>query len=139
MAWEKNDITTYLTESKSLVLATVSQDVTPQLRSIGGYGVEDYDIYFATAKDSDKVAQISENPNVTLLFQHEDQQAPKNVTVYGTARKLQGEEYDKAAEIIRKRRPQAQINSDRNIYHVKTSKIKILDFTSDNKVQVIAV
>lgn len=139
MAWEKNDITTYLADSKSLVLATVSQDATPQVRSIGGYGVDGYDIYFATAKNSDKVAQISANPNVTLLFQHEGQQAPKNVTVYGTAEALQGEDYEKAAEIIKKRRPQLQITSDKNIYHIKANKVKILDFASENKIQVIEI
>lgn len=137
MAWEKKDIIDYIYNSKSLVLATVAEDNTPQLRSIGGYGVEEYNIYFATAKDSDKVAQIAGNPNVVLLFRQEGQQVPKNVSIYGKAEALEGEAYENAIEIIKKRRPQLPLNEDKVVYHIKPEKIKVLDFTATLPVQVV--
>lgn len=137
MAENKEDIIDYLYNSKSLALATVAEDNTPQLRSIGGYGVEGYNIYFATSKDSDKVIQIANNSNVVLLFQHEGQQAPKNVTLYGKAEALEGEEYQRAVEIIKKRRPQLPLSKDKVVYHIIPEKIKTLDFAVSPPTQVI--
>jgi uncharacterized pyridoxamine 5'-phosphate oxidase family protein len=142
MAVSKNDIEDYLKGAKSVVLATVDKDGTPQVRHLGGYGVEGADVYLNTAANSEKVEQIKANPKVTLLFHQEGQQIPnlKNITVYGEARILSGEEFDKAADIIKKRRPQAQISKGVNaIIHVIPEKVKVLDFTSADKVITVPV
>jgi pyridoxine/pyridoxamine 5'-phosphate oxidase len=140
MAISKNDIEDYLKETKSVVLATVDKEGAPQVRHLGAYGVDGADVYLNTAADSEKVAQIKANPKVALLFHKEGQQIPnlKNITVYGEASILSGEEFDKAVDIIKKRRPQAQISRDVNvIIHVIPEKVKVLDFASEDKLITI--
>ena len=53
-----NTIRDYIYENKSLVLATVDSEGNPQIRHIGGYTIEDKDILFQTAADSNKVKEI---------------------------------------------------------------------------------
>lgn len=141
MAITKSEIETYLNENKSLVLATVGLDGIPEVRHLGAYGVEGANVYFNTAANSGKIAQIQANSNVTVLFHHEGQLPPalKNVTVYGEAEILFGTEFERGVEIIKKRRPQAQINPEVNaVIRVNAKKIKLLDFAGQEKLVTIA-
>ncbi len=142
MAQEKNEIQTYLEESKSLVLGTADEGGNPQLRFIGGYGVEDLNIYFSTGKGSDKVGQIASNENVVLLFQHEGQILPKlkNITIYGKAELLKEKAFEQGTDIIKKRKPQAQISRETsNIYRINTRKVKILNLSSNSQIQTFDI
>ncbi len=140
MALNKKDIETYLVENKSLVLATVDTNGDPQVRHIGGYGVDGLDIYFSTSRISDKVEQIDAHPEVALLFQHEGQVIPnlKNITIYGKAEKQTGDAFNKALEIIKVRRPQANADEEKSvIYKINASRIKVLDFSKQPPVEEV--
>lgn len=142
MAWNVKEIETYLTENKSVVLATVDQSGNPQIRHLGGYGVEGLDVYFLTGKATDKVGQIKNHPEVALLFQHEGQVIPdlKSITVYGKAVEQKGDSFVRAAEFIKKRRPQLAADVEKSvIYKVYAEEVKILDFSNQPNVEVIAV
>lgn len=124
----------YLTENKSLVLATVDKENLPQIRHLGGYNIDGKDIVFLTTDGTGKTKDIAKNPRVAVLFQHEGQQAPKNITVYGTAERLEGQAAVDAAGLIKARRPQLQYNPPVSvIYRVKAETIKVLDFASEEK------
>ncbi len=142
MAFTQEEITAYLKANKSVVLATVGEDGHPDLRTLGGYNFDGYTLYFGTAGTSGKVKQIAGNGNVTVLVQHEGQVIPdfKNITIYGTAEKLTGAEYEKGREKIRERRPNAEFDENvKNIYRVAAKQIKILDFTADPKAQITVI
>lgn len=133
-----NKIKEYLYDNKSLVLSTVDEIGNPQVRHIGGYNIDGKDIVFQTGINTDKTKEIEHNNNVALLFQHEGQQAPKNVTIYGRARKLDRVEAEKAAELIKERRPQLNYDPHINvIFKVETESIKILDFAAEKKQVVV--
>ena len=134
-----SEIKDYIYENKSLVLSTVDEVGNPQLRHIGGYSIDGKDIVFQTAKNTDKTKDIAHNNNVALLFQHEGQQAPKNVTIYGRAIALDEEDAKKAANLIKERRPQLNYNPEINvIFKVETESVKILDFQADPKQVVVS-
>lgn len=138
MGWKREQIETYIKETRSLVLATVNQNGDPDLRSIGGYGIRDLNIYFATAKDSAKVAQIKEHQTVAALFLQEGQEKPKNITVYGTAKAVEADEAEEGIAVIKQRRPQFAYNEKTQlIYRITVEKIKILDFESETKTQIL--
>lgn len=140
MAWTKESAFEYAKEAKSAVFATVCTVTgNPRIRSVGGYGISGNDFYLNTAKDSAKVRQIQKNPGVTILFQHEGQASPKNVTFFGNAEILSDSDAEKAKEIIRFRRPQAVFDDTKVIVRVKVEKIKILDFQAEPKVQEIEI
>ena len=129
----------YLINNKSLVLATVTGDITPNLRHIGGYNLDGKDIVFQTTRGTDKTADIEKNAKVAAVFQHEGQTTPKNITVYGRAEALEGADADKAVELIKARRPQLNYNPKINIiYKIKVETVKNLDFTAENKQQIIS-
>ena len=133
------EIRNYIYDNKSLVLSTVDEVGKPQLRHIGGYTIDGTDIFFQTRFDTDKTKEIANNNNVALLFQHEGQQAPKNVTIYGKAEKLDEVEAEQAANLIRERRPQLNYDPQVNvIFKVTTDSIKVLDFTAETKQVVIS-
>ena len=133
-----NTIRDYIYENKSLVLATVDSEGNPQIRHIGGYTIEDKDILFQTVADSNKVKEIENNDHVSLLFQHEGQTVPKNITVYGNAVLLNAEEAGKASERIRIRRPQIQYDPQKNvIFRVRIHSVKILDFAAEKKTVIL--
>lgn len=136
---QRKEIEDYLKTSKSLVLGTVDKDGNPQIRHLGGYGVDGIQVYISTSKESDKVKQIAQNPNVAAIFHHEGQTPPnlKNITLYGKAKLLTGDEFIKAIDIIKARRPQANVNPEtNNIYRIETEEVKILDF-AQGPVQVL--
>ncbi|MDC7278479.1 pyridoxamine 5'-phosphate oxidase family protein [Butyrivibrio fibrisolvens] len=132
------DIKDYIYENKSLVLSTVDEAGNPQLRHIGGYNIDGKDIVFQTTKNTDKTKDIAHNNNVALLFQHEGQQAPKNVTIYGRALELDELDAKKAASLIKERRPQLNYDPQVNvIFKVETESVKVLDFQADPKQVVV--
>ena len=134
-----NEISKYIYDNKALVLSTVDELGNPQLRSIGGYNIDGKDIVFQTGINTDKTRDIDHNNNVTLLFQHENQQAPKNITVYGKANKLDGDAATRASELIKERRPQINFDPNQNlIYKVEVESVKLLDFAADEKLQIIS-
>lgn len=138
MSLSIKEIQDYVYENKSLVLATVCPGGRPHVRHIGAYTIDGKDIYFNTIKGSTKTEDIAAQPRVALLFQHEGQQVPKNITFYGDAAPLDKEETAKALELIKKRRPQVQYNEETNvIYKVTVDRIKILDFTAEEKQVVL--
>ena len=138
MALSIKEIQDYVYENKSLVLATVCPGGRPHVRHIGGYTIDGKDIYFNTTKGSTKTEDIAAQPRVALLFQHEGQQSLKNITFYGDASPLEGQDASNAAELIKKRRPQLQYNEDTNvIYKVDVDRIKILDFSAEEKQVVL--
>ena len=132
-----NTIQKYIYDNKSLVLSTVDEVGNPRLRHIGGYTIDGKDILFQTGAGTDKTKEIAGNNNVALLFQHEGQQAPKNVTIYGRAKKLDNDEAEKASKLIKERRPQINYDPEVNvIFRVETDSVKILDFASEEKQKV---
>ncbi len=133
------EIRDYIYDNKSLVLSTVDEVGNPNLRHIGGYTIDGKDIIFQTRFDTDKSKEIENNNNVALLFQHEGQQAPKNITIYGRAEKLGKIEAEQAANLIKERRPQLNYDPQVNvIFKVTTDSIKVLDFAAETKQLVIS-
>ena len=127
----------YIYDNKSLVLSTVDEVGNPKLRHIGGYTIDGKDILFQTGAGTDKTKEIAGNNNVALLFQHEGQQAPKNVTIYGRAKKLENDEAEKASKLIKERRPQINYDPQVNvIFRVETDSVKVLDFTAEEKQKI---
>lgn len=135
MSNKNKEISEYLENSKTAVLATVDSNNNPNVRTIGGFGVKEITVYFSTAKESSKVEQIKGNSNVSLLFQHENQVIPDfvNVEVKGIAEKIQDkEQFEEGVKYISNRRPQLKITEKtHNIYRVVPKEIKILDFSKE--------
>ncbi len=142
MALTEKEIQEYLKENKSVVLATAGADSQPDLRSLGGYNFDGFTLYFSSSAKANKVAQIADNSRVSVLVQHEGQVIPdfKNVTVYGIAEKLAGEEYEAGKKIIQERRPNAEFDEAvKSIFRVIPNKIKVLDFSAKQEEQVTVI
>lgn len=136
MAWNVEKAIEYAKEAKAAVFATVSEENgNPQVRYVGGYGIDGKSFYLNTGKDSAKVKQLLAKPDVTIIFQHEAQDSLKNVTFYGKASLVSAEELEKAKEIIKVRRPQAAFDETKVIVRVDIKSIKVLDFGEEVKVQ----
>lgn len=139
MALKENEIVEYLKENKSIVLATLGEDNQPDLRALGGYNFDHFDLYFGTSAKSNKVKQLEINNNVTILAQRENQTIPdfKNVTIYGEAVKLTGDDYIIGRQKIQERRPSAEFEEGiKNIYKVRAKIIKVLDFSKEPENQL---
>jgi uncharacterized pyridoxamine 5'-phosphate oxidase family protein len=133
MAIKEQEIKEYFKNSESLELVTVDESGEPDIRTLGGYGVSELNVYFATAKGSNKVNQLNSNNKVAILFQHENQEISSfiNITIYGKAVLVKGQEFKTGKEIIAKRRPQITATEEtHNIYRVDPKKIKVLNFSS---------
>ncbi|MFL0195276.1 pyridoxamine 5'-phosphate oxidase family protein [Clostridium sp. WILCCON 0269] len=137
MAIDKNFVEEYLANTKYIVLATVDGENAPALRTLGAFGVDGYSIYFSTGEGTIKVKQIEHNSNVSVFFQHENQEVASfiNVTIKGKAAKVTGEgEITKAIEVIAKKNPRFKERIKKNglgnniIFRVDPSELKILDF-----------
>ena len=143
MSINEANIQEYLSNSKTLVLATINSNSEPILRTIGGFGIKDNVIYFATAKGSEKTKQLEKNPQVSLLFQHENQDLATftNVAVNGTVKNHESlEDFNKALSIILARRPQSKASYETHyIYSVKPSLVKILDFSKEKPEEKVTV
>lgn len=133
MSNKNEKISKYLESSKTAVLATIDSNNAPNIRTIGGFGVEGITVYFATAKQSNKVEQIKRNNNVSLLFEHENQERAKfvNIEVKGIAEEVKGiDQFQEGLKYIVKRRSQLELSEDtHNIYKVVPKEIKVLDFS----------
>ncbi|MDF2800557.1 MAG: pyridoxamine 5-phosphate oxidase-related FMN-binding [Anaerocolumna sp.] len=136
MAVSEDKIKEYLRMSHTIILATTDLEGLPDIRTIGGFGVTGYEIYFSTSNKSNKVIQIEKNNEVAVFFQHENQFISKyfNVTVYGHAELLTHKaDINNAKEIILTRNGGLKIAKDtHNIYKVLPKRIKILDFAEKN-------
>lgn len=133
-----NDAINYIEQSKVSLLITVGEDKAPYVRSIGAFVSEGADIYFLTAKTTEKVKHINANSTVTFYFQNEGQsfQTFKSVAVTGEAVEvLDGVEFDKAVEGISVRYPvikELVLSGDikkSTIYKVKAKFVKLADYT----------
>jgi pyridoxamine 5'-phosphate oxidase len=127
----------YIGKTQFAVLATVGGGV-PYLRSIASFANDGFTIYFSTGKTTDKVEQINQNPNVSILFQHEGQVIPsfKNVSVTGTAKIVScAEGRQKAIELLSARSPRFKERAekgqleDTTIFAVEPKTVKALDFS----------
>ena len=135
MSNRNKEISEYLESSKTVLLATVDSDNTPNVRTLGGFGIDGVTVYFSTAKESGKVEQIENNNSVSLLFQHENQVIPNfvNVEVKGIAEELKcKEKFEEGFKYILKRKPQSKVTKEtHNIYKVVAKEIKVLDFSKE--------
>lgn len=143
MAATEERIKEYLRMNQTIILATIDGDGFPDVRTLGGYGLSGYIIYFSTLNTSNKVRQIAGNNEVTIFIQHENQFISKffNVTIYGEAILIENEaEYEKGKSLILTRKPSLKMNRNtHNIYKVIPKKIKALDFSEQNLNEKISI
>lgn len=137
MAASEEKIKDYLKMSQTIILATTNKDGAPDLRTLGGYGLSEYVIYFSTIKDSHKVAQLNSKKDVAVLIQHENQYISKffNVTIYGEAVLLENDqEFEYGKNLILARKPSLKIRKDTHfIFKIIPKKLKVLDFSEQNQ------
>lgn len=136
----------YVEESKVGLLLTVDENKVPFVRSIGAFSTEGANIYFLTAKATEKVKHIKENPIVTFHFQNEGQpiQTFKSVAITGEASEItDSEEFAKAVEAISVRYPlikervaSGEIENS-SIYSVKAKFIKSADYTQSPREVIV--
>jgi len=145
-----NDAVWYIESSQLGVLATTGKDNIPRLRVIRGYANDGVNLYFATNKDTEKVKQINENPNVTLFFQNEGQDFGSftNLTITGIAKVVENkEELNKAIEDISVRHPTLKKIAENNelqtsgtlVYKVNAKSVKFLDREKSKKAEVVNI
>lgn len=136
MSIEKNEIEKYLVDTKYIVLATVNKNNAPALRVMGAFGVDEYTFYYSTKGSAAKVKHTTNNPQVSALFQHENQDAAQfiNVSIQGKAVQLSSkEEIDKGIEVIGNRSAKFKERVAKNglennvLYRVDPQEIKVLD------------
>ncbi|MDT3427061.1 general stress protein 26 [Paenibacillus forsythiae] len=147
----RNQIVEYLNDTRFVVLATVDNEQSPVLRSLGSFVADGYTIYFSTQKNSNKVEQIQGNPKIVLFFQHENQELSSfvNVSVHGTAQAIsEPAETDRAIQQLSSRNPRFKERAEKGelqdtvIYKVDARELKVLDFSKGigpSAVEVIAV
>lgn len=127
----------YIDASPWAFLAT-SYGGKPFIRTVSPFALKGLDVYFSAMKKSAKMTQLSENPLVTLLFQHEGQEQSKfkNVTLFGRAAVVEKEsELVKACSLLGEKEPwfkNLPESADRaNIAIIKIApeKLQFLDFS----------
>lgn len=133
-----NDSINYIEQSKVALLITVGVNNSPYVRSIGAFYNEGADLYFVTAKATEKVKHIKINPTVTFYFQNEGQAYSefKSVAVTGEASEVvESVELNKAIEgisvrypVIKEKIASGEFNSS-TIYKVKAKFVKLADYT----------
>lgn len=150
MAIDKNYLGEYLTNTKYIVLATVDSESAPALRTLGSFVVGDgYKTYFSTNKETAKVEQIEKNQNVSVLFQHENQELSSyyNVEIKGKAKKITEEaELNKVIELLGNKNPRFKERIAKNglgstmIFSIDPVQLKVVDFkkgSGGNRIEVI--
>ncbi len=143
MALTNQEIENYLKSTKRILLATVTQDNTADVRILGAIATDGFKTYFSTASDARKAAQIENNPNVAIYFEAPGQEFPNfiNVTVYGKAKKVGCEKgLEKAKELIKEKLPKFEFTEDKSIYVVEPEEIKIFNSSaelSQDKIQIV--
>jgi len=145
-----NDAIWYIESSQLAILATTGKDNVPKIRVIRGFANDGVNLYFATNKDTEKVKNINENPNVTLFFQNEGQDFGSftNFTITGIAKVIEEkEELNKAVDAISIRYPNLKKIADDNelqnsgtvIYKVDAKEVKYLDREKSKKAEVVNI
>ena len=138
MADSKTTIQKYLQATKYIALATVNEEKAPVIRTLGGFVLDDLQIYFSTGKSTDKVKQIRLNPKVALLFQHENQEIKSfiNITLSGTAYEVtENAERSKAIALLAAKSPKFKERakngelSDRVFFRIDPEQIKVVDLS----------
>lgn len=130
----------YIGSTPRVVLATVSAEGVPALRTLGGFATDGLNVYLSTPKASSKIAHIEANPNVSLLFQQEGQELRtfRNITLTGTVKKLCskcGDEYNHAVALLSNRSPRFKERAEKGeldqtaILKFVPTRVKLLDFT----------
>jgi general stress protein 26 len=146
----RQEIVDYIDKTLWAELATVREDGTPVIRTIGAFGFDNggATVYFATFPGADKTHHISSNNRVSFFFQHEGQelQAFRNAEILGTAGKLTGEaEIKHAVTLISDRSPFVKEHIEKNgidtfaYYQVTASEVKFLDYSKGIGPQAIEV
>ena len=98
----------YVEQSKVGLLITVDENKVPFVRPIGAFSNDGANIYFLTAKETEKVKHINLNPTVTFYFENEGQpyESFKSVAISGDASEVtENDELEKAIEAISVRYP----------------------------------
>ncbi|MFT3828157.1 MAG: pyridoxamine 5'-phosphate oxidase family protein [Opitutaceae bacterium] len=134
----KQEIATYIQNTRWVQLATVREDGTPVVRSLGSFAPASADVvYIATNQATEKNKHIAANPRVSLFFQQEGQTPPafRNVSLVGEATVATGEERQQAIALLVARTPFIRAKAEKNelgdtvVYRVAAKEIKHLDFT----------
>lgn len=143
MALTREQIEGYLKGTKKILLSTVTEDHKPDIRILGAIATDGVTLFFSTASNARKVAQIASNPNVAVYFETPDQKFPGyiNATVYGKARRLvDGNEIRKAISLIQENLPRFEWTEEKSIYVVEPDQIKIYNSSAElaqDKLQII--
>lgn len=143
-----NDSEWYIERSQLAILATTGKDNIPQVRVIRGFANDGVNLYFTTNKDTQKVRNINENPNVTLFFQNEGQDFGSftNLSITGIAKVIDNkEELNKAVDAISVRYPGLKKVADDNelnisgtlIYKIDAKSVKFLDREKSEIAEVV--
>ena len=128
----------YVEQSKVRLLITVDENKVPFVRPIGAFSNEGANIYFLTAKETEKVKHINLNPTVTFYFENEGQayESFKSVAISGEASEVtENDELSRAIEAISVRYPLIKEKvangefENSSIYVVKAKFIKLADYT----------
>lgn len=128
----------YVEQSKVSLLITVDENKVPFVRPIGAFSNDGANIYFLTAKETEKVKHINLNPTVTFYFENEGQayESFKSVAISGEASEVtENDELSRAIEAISVRYPLIKDKvangefENSSIYVVKTKFIKLTDYT----------
>lgn len=137
-----NQAIKYIEQSKLAWLITVGEDKRPYIRPMGAFFNEGLDLYFFTAKETEKVKHISENATVTFYFETPGQSYDtfKSVAISGEAVEVSEEnEFKKAVDGISIRYPAIKEIAESgnikasSIYKINTNFVKTADYTKSPK------
>lgn len=136
----------YVENSKVGLLITVDDKKVPFVRPIGAFSNEGVNIYFLTAKETEKVNHINLKPIVTFYFENEGQpfDSFKSVAISGQASEVtENDELNRAIDAISIRYPiiKEKVSNGEfeksSIYVVKGKSIKLADYTQSPREQLI--
>jgi len=138
MSINTNGLHDYLNQTKFIVLSTISNEQVPTLRTLASFAVHELTTYFSTGKVTDKVQQIKANPQVSVLFQHENQELGSfyNATIAGKATEITTDsEREKAIKLLSDRSPNFKARVEKGeignnaFFRIDPQEIKVLDFS----------
>ena len=146
----RQDSIDYINATSWAELATVREDGTPVIRTIGAFALNEggTSIYFATFPNADKTQHIARNNRVSFFFQHEGQQLHefRNVELLGDTGKVTGEEdILHVATLLSARSPFVKEFIEKNgiavfdYYEVEVTEGKFLDYRHGIGPQAIEV
>jgi len=150
MSITTNSLHEYLNQTKFIVLATNNEQV-PIVRTLASFAVDNLTTYFSTGKKTDKVQQIKSNPQVSILFQHENQEIGSfvNATITGKATEITEKiELEKAIKVLSDRSPRFKERVDKGeidnniFFRIDPQELKVLDFSKGlgpNAVEILRI